>query len=404
MLLFKVNSIVPRKSRVFLMIITSQDRIVDLVLNERGHQGTELASFQPYRVFYLDISTGILSSVSFFSSDLPHESIVLPLFTNTTEDFFQSENENKACERIIVTVSMIDKINPFNEEDLRFSLDNQYKVDEEPLISMGNNESISDRESMVNTLFSAQTNTYKKVLENEKETRKKLEILNEEMTQKFEEKLKEFQKRETELQCEISGKEEKIHSLYGEIIKFRLSEKQLIMEKIQAFDIVDKLKAEVGVKNELRKEANLYKELLESMNNKWSDLSNKLENNYDTDPIHFIIKEKDEKILELTSKVSSNLMEIEIENELTKRKLSFSKENEVLYSLAGTKIVMISENGVLFYRKVSGLQPFNEFPLSSPQKRSNSAVRADVSKSLSRPIFKPSNPLSSGRSFEKKNY
>ena len=144
MLLLKVSSIIPRRHRVSLIIIASQDRIIDMILSERTHQGTELIAFQLYRLYCLDITTGLVSSVSFFSSDLPHESTSLPLFTSISDDFFNSESTQRSHDSLIATTSLIEKMNPFAEEDLRFSMDNQYRVDEEPLVEISHHESISE--------------------------------------------------------------------------------------------------------------------------------------------------------------------------------------------------------------------------------------------------------------------
>ena len=270
MLSLKLNSVLPRKARVFLMIITSHDKIIDVILSDKDHQGTELTAFHPYRIFYLDISSGSLSSVSFFSSDLPHETISLPLFKDINDDFFNSENnENKVSEVLTITTSMNDMINPYTEEDLRYSVDNQYKIDEEPLIEMSNSISIPGRESVVNGLFLTQNRSYKAILNNEKQQRTKYEIILEESEQKYERKMKDFHTRELEILKELTNKDTTIHTLNGEILELKQLIHKLIIEKQQESDYCDKLKLEIETfkKTELQKELIVYKDLVENMNN-----------------------------------------------------------------------------------------------------------------------------------------
>ena len=350
-----------------------------MILSERTHQGTELIAFQLYRLYCLDITTGLVSSVSFFSSDLPHESTSLPLFTSISDDFFNSESTQRSHDSLIVTTSLIEKMNPFAEEDLRFSMDNQYRVDEEPLVEISHHESISERECMVNGMVTAQTKNYKKLMENEVAKRKSLEMIAEEMNQKFENKMVNFHVRENEMRKEVESRDGRIHNLYGEIMELRSVNKRLLTEKMQECDRSEKMRVELDLcrKGEMQKELGIYKEILESMDNKWNEFANKVQINHDTDPIHFIIKEKDDKIMELTMKIGSNITDIE--NELNRRNLSYKKENEAVYSVDNSKLVLSYENKQLLYRKVSQLAAFDDYRSTSPQKRSNSTARAEAS-------------------------
>ena len=92
------------------------------------------------------------------------------------------------------------------------------------------------------------------------------------------------------------------------------------------------------------------------------------------------------------NELSKNKGENEVENELIRRGLHFQKENEYVYSIDNTKLVVCIENKALFYRKLGGLNSFDEVIGSSPQKRSNSAIRFDSSKVGVKKTFKFSNP------------
>jgi hypothetical protein len=387
----------PRKTRAYMIIVTSQDRVLDVILSDRVHQGTELESFKQYRMYYLDITAGILSSVSFFSSDLPHEPINFPLFKDITADFFNTGSSPRTSETLSATITPLDKINNFTEEDLRYSIESQYRVDEEPLIEFSSNDSNSEQETMINSLFLAQTKNYKKLLDYEKQLRTKHEIKTEEIKKKIEKQTIEFHKREDEIIKTIEDKEKTIHTLNGEIAELKLIVNRIYTEKIQETEKLDmiKLQLELSKENELQKEISTYKELLENMEQKWIDFVFKIQSNHDTDPIHFIIKEKDEKILELNSKLNelSNFpYQNEIEAMLNKKKLSFKRENEYVYSIESTKTVVVYDNNSLLFRKIGPLKTFDEFFISSPQKRSISALRVEsLNSSTKRPSRLSSN-------------
>ena len=270
MLLFKVASIIPRKQRTFIVAITSQDKILDILISGSTHQGTELAAFQQYRVFYLDVSSGKVSSISFFSSDLPHESLTLPLYKDIEKDFYCSENEEKAEESLNIAISICHKINPFNEEDLRYSMDNQYQIDDEPLIDINDTEFNTERENMVNSLIAAQAKHYKILFEHEKELRKKIESIAEEMNKKFDEKMKEFQNRELSIQIILEEKEILIQKTENEANEVKRLNERLKIQKTQTEEKFEVLQIQLDSfkKMDFHKEINAYQELIDSMEKK----------------------------------------------------------------------------------------------------------------------------------------
>lgn len=398
MLVLKLVSISPKKTRSFLIIITSEERIIDIINSEKGHQGAELAPFKSYRLFYLDILQGTLSSVSFFHSDLTPETSILPLYKDFQDDCIGNESSGLSEDTLSITITLTDKANPFGEEDLRFSIENQYKIDDEPLVEFTSRDSMSERQSMMSGLVTNQLNHYKKLLEAEKKLRTKLESINEEICQKFEAKTQNFHQREKEYIQEISYLSQKVQVLNTEISELKISVKTLQTEKIQINELKDLTKTELSSLKKLDYFGEIcnYREILEEMDKKWKEFSGKIETSHDTDPIHFIIKEKDETIAGLQTQILAMQREslaAVLENEMKKRNLSFIKENELVYLVENSKVVVSLDSKILSFRKIGGLKPIDELTVSPPQKRSNSSFRSDLGKkSLKAPILSSKSP------------
>lgn len=398
MLLLRLENISPKKNRCFLIVVASEERIIDIIVSEKGHQGTELAPFKAYRLFYLDILNGNLTSVSFFHSDLTAGTITLPLYKDFQEDSIGGDSSELSEDTLTITVTINDKINPFGEEDLRFSIENQYKIDDEPLIEFTSRDSTSERQSMMSGLVTNQLNHYKNLLEAEKKLRGKLESINEEICQKFEAKTQTFHQREKEYIQEISSLSQQIQSLNSQISELKISIKTLHTEKIQLNEAKDFAKIEL---NSLKKldyigEICNYREILDNMDKKWKEFSSKIETSHDTDPIHFIIKEKDETIAGLQAQIlalQKSSLDLMLESEMKKKNLSFFKENELVYSVENSKVVVCFDSKILSFRKIGGLKPIDELLVSPPQKRSNSSFRADLGKkSLKAPVLASKSP------------
>ncbi|OMJ82205.1 hypothetical protein SteCoe_17166 [Stentor coeruleus] len=384
MLLLKLKYIAPRKPRAFVLIITSEEKVIDILVSEKNHQGTELAAFKQYKLYFIDISTGSISSVSFFSSDLPHEMTTVPLFKNLAEDFISNQSE-KAEENLVIEVSVSDKANPFAEEDLRYSIDNQILIDEEPLIEFSSVDMIQERESVFNALFASQAKNYKKLFDQERDIRKKYELITEDLSSTFNQKMQNFHIREAELFKELESRDKKLHLLQGEILELKHKSNQLHYEKTQETEKKETFKMELDIcrKADLKKETNTYKEILDKLDKKWNEIVEKVEMNHDTDPIHFVIREKDEKIAELIAKIGDSgksTSEIDIENEIKKKGMDFKRENEYVYTVDGIKCVVFFDNKVIYFRKISGPKPIDDLMVVSSQKRTTSATRIETSK------------------------
>ncbi|OMJ94783.1 hypothetical protein SteCoe_1963 [Stentor coeruleus] len=384
MLLLKLKYITPRKPRAFVLVITSEEKIIDIIISEKNHQGTELAAFKQYRLYFVDISLGTISSVSFFPSDLPHETTAVPLFNILTEDFISNES-GKAEESLVFEASVSDKMNPFGEEDLRYSVENQIRVDEEPLIEFSSVDMIQERESVFNTLFASQAKNYKKLLDQERDIRKKYELITEDLSSTFNQRMQNFHIRETELFKELETRDKKLHILQGEILELKHKNNQLYYEKTQEIEKKETFKMELDIcrRADLKKEVNTYKEILDQLDKKWNEIAEKIEMSHDTDPIHFVMREKDEKIAELMAKLKDSgksTSEIDIENEIKKKGMDFKRENEYVYTIDGIKSVVFIDNKAIYFRKLSGPKSIDDLLISSPQKRTVSVTRIETSK------------------------
>lgn len=399
MIVFKLVSVLPKKQRTFLIVITSEERIIDVVVSEKGHVGTELAPFKMYRVIFVDILNGSLASVSFFYSDLPNESTTLQLYKDLQDDSIGSESKDVAEESLFVEITMNDRASPFGEEDLRFSIDNQYKVDEEPLVEFTSRDSVSERHSMISGLVNNQLNHYKNLLETEKKLRLKFENISDEMSQKFESKLQSFHSRERSLLQELSISGQQIQHLNSQISDLQIQLKQLTIEKNQMSDLKDLSKQQFDnfKKLDYQNELQHYREILETMDKKWKEFSHNIQTSHDTDPIHFIIREKDEKIANLQNQIqalskSGTSGDLLIEAEMRKKSLNFQRERDLVYIVEGNKVAVTFDR-ILMFRSVGAPKTAEEIILSPPSKRSNSSFRSDFKKNSRVPIVTSKSPV-----------
>ena len=399
MIVFKLVSVLPKRQRTFLIVITSEERIIDVVVSEKGHVGTELAPFKMYRVIFVDILTGSLASVSFFYSDLPNELTTLQLYKDLQDDSIGSESQAIAEESLFVEITMNDKSSPFGEEDLRFSIDNQYKVDEEPLIEFTSRDSVSERHSMISGLVNNQLNHYKNLLETEKKLRGKFENIADEMSQKFESKLQSFHSREKALLQELSSSGQQIQLLHSQISDLQIQLKQLLIDKNQMSDLKDLSKQQFDnlKKLDYQSELHNYREILEGMDKKWKEFSHNIQTSHDTDPIHFIIREKDEKIASLQNQIqalsrSGNPGDLQLEAEMRKKSLNFQRERDLVYTVEGAKVAVAFDR-ILLFRAIGPPKTAEEIVLSPPSKRSNSSFRSDFKKNSRVPIVTSKSPV-----------
>jgi hypothetical protein len=398
MIVFKLIQVLPKKSRTFVAVITSEERILDLIASDKNHQGTELEAFKAYRVFYIDVLTGCVSSVSFFYSDLNHELSTLPLYRDLQDDSLGTETGPLAEDSLFIQITVNDKLCPFGEEDLRFSIDHQYKVDEEPLVEFTSRDSVSERQSIINGLANNQLNHYKKLLESEKKLREKFESISDEICQKLEAKVQNFHKRERDLLSELALCSQQIQSLMAGNSELKNQVKQLTQEKHQISESKDLLKSQLETLKKLDYESELqnYRDLLENMEQKWKDFSHNIQTSHETDPIHFLIREKEETIHSLQQQLQSltrSQPDQQIESELRRRNLSFQKEKDQVYTIEGSKVVVLPDVKFLSIRTLGCLKSLEDFLSSPPSKRSNSSFRSD-SKKLSRaPVLTSKSPV-----------
>ena len=157
----------------------------------------------------------------------------------------------------------------------------------------------------------------------------------------------------------------------------------------QQFDNLKKL--------DYQSELHNYREILEGMDKKWKEFSHNIQTSHDTDPIHFIIREKDEKIASLQNQIqalsrSGNPGDLQLEAEMRKKSLNFQRERDLVYTVEGAKVAVAFDR-ILLFRAIGPPKTAEEIVLSPPSKRSNSSFRSDFKKNSRVPIVTSKSPV-----------
>lgn len=327
----------------FVVILKSRSDVIQVIKSEKLKKSIGINEYEVYDLFYSDFSSPYLYYCTLTPENCPNPTFSL---------LFSHPNNGPA----LITLQAEIKRIKFTINDRTTSLN--YLVDEEPLVEL-NTSYVSDNrsEGLYSEALHAKIENYDLIIEHEKKLREKAEQNNKEVLRIFENSIKNSREKIEKLEKEtIFLKEEKI--LMGkEIEELKIQCEKYVFEiekgkELQEFQILA-LKNEKSVNDS--EELEFYKGFMMKSEKKWQNFIEKMEGGNEDDPIGMILKGKDEEIAELTKKVSElskNALESEIEKHLSTTNLPFSKQNCLVYSISGVKVVVFLSSQSFLLRSI----------------------------------------------------
>ncbi|OMJ90236.1 hypothetical protein SteCoe_7437 [Stentor coeruleus] len=272
-----------------------------------------------------------------------------------------------------------------NKAERTFTIDYNYEVDDEPLIQISTDKAPlileNLNESMVSDALCAKIENYLSVIEYEEKQRKNAETRLNELMTSYTIYLDSTQKSLEKYQEKIDELESEKNKLLYKSNELAAANEKLKAEIQRLKDKIDLQYFQLQAKSIPTDEALFYKNLLEKSNAKFQVIAEKVESNNINDPIEILIKEKDQKIIDLTSQIdllTSQIKDLtniptEIELKLQDMRMIFTREKEYIYTVNGVRIVIgLSANSAssLSLRRIGGFVNAEDLARGTPHKRS----------------------------------
>lgn len=266
-----------------------------------------------------------------------------------------------------------------------FTIDYNYEVDDEPLIQISTDKAplIPENlnESMVSDALCAKIENYLSIIEYEERQRKHAETKLNELMISYTIYLESTQKSQEKYQEKIDELENEKNKLLYKSNELAAANEKLKAEVQRLKDKIDLQNFQLQAKNITTDEALFYKNLLEKSNAKFQVIAEKVESNNINDPIEILIKEKDQKIADLTTQINLLALQIKeltdipivIESKLQEMEMAFTREKDYIYTVNGVRIVLsLSTNSTstLILRRIGGFANIEDLVRGTAHKRS----------------------------------
>lgn len=380
----------------YILTVLSNNQ-VHQVLKSWKNSDIRLNPQTSYKLILLNIVDYSLSSVSFTTESIPFQEFPLPFYKSLNDDFFDLE--------ALKPFDFLLGVSNTQRPEQYISIDINYEIDDEPLVQFNFEKSCLSNESIISEAYEAKIENFEKLLENEEKMRKNAEEKLEEILKSYEKYLQESQNTEENLRKNIEELEiERNQSgLLIKTLQAKLNESSFQLKSYKDSINFQLLKTKCCSPDNLKEELQVYKTLYEKSEKKLQEIINKVEKQYENDPISLLLKDKDEAVSKVTAenerlneelkiikeKIAGHqgcLTETEkIEKKFQEAAISFVKEKDLVYSVNGLKVVVFLQEDRLLMRKISGFYQFESRPASPVHKRSNTDFKSSLSSTLKRP-------------------
>ena len=318
-----------------------KDALHDQLIPINEEKSLMLSEEDVYRLEIANDNTQEAKTISFHMTLFKEDGVRwLPLFSQD-QDYINEIPSDVSLPRVLVifykkrALSMVDEHN--SNEDVEETEEIDEILNEEPLVS-----TVVSDEKLVQD--------YKIALEYERKLRDEQEKNIAKLSKELHESIKRSLIREDSLIQLITVKEDELLSAQSEISSLRSKIKKIELEKSQLTDVLESLKSE----KECLNVEGLHKEL-EMFTHYFRDCE-------EITKIKAKLEAYENK--DMASKEQENLI-----SEVFKgRNVEIKRENEAVYSISTKRVVICVKEGFVFFRNLGGLQKFEDFFLSSPER------------------------------------
>ena len=242
----------------FVLLLTTESKIIEILTKEDLSQSINISCNNLYKLYYLEIPSSTICSVSFHSQSLPFGSFLLPFFADMKNDSFEREKPEKG-----EVFLQIEKRPQINEETLQNDITSYY-VDEEPLVHFHSENTIfpntPSHESMLSEAYQAKIENTNLIIDHEKAMRIKAENKIVQMMESFESCLSTVHQRENSLKAKVEKLKEEKLLMIKEINELNAKLEKISQEQGQVCE--NKLKSFLEIKDEnYAEDVEFYKDL-----------------------------------------------------------------------------------------------------------------------------------------------